>query len=138
MISKTCRLLHRRALLLLSLQPKPLWRRRELRMPAALLMPGGLAGRPEAKIGGGALTGVAGVRTIGRRSRRMGPPTRVAAGLRMLGLAMIRVHRAGLARMRSGGSMLTFNALPVTRGLILGCHRMVRRLATPDHTGSCP
>src|SRR4051812_18593525 len=105
-------------------------------MPTARLMPGGLVGRLEARIGGGVLIGVAGARKIGQRSRRMGPPTRVVGGLRTL--ALICVRRAGLVPTRSGGSMLTFNALPLTRGLILGCHRMVRRLATPDHTGSCP
>src|SRR4051794_25102961 len=132
MISKTCRLLHRRALLLLSLQPKPLRRRREVRMPVALhglLMPGGVLGRLEARIGGGALTAVADARTI----RRMGPPTRVTAGLRMLALAMIRVHCAGLAPTRSGGSTLTFNALPLTLVLIHGCRRMARRRVIPDH-----
>src|SRR3954469_22001281 len=139
MISKTYRLLHRRALVLLLLQPKPLLRRRELRMPAlpmpallmpALLMTGERLGRLEATIGGRALTGVAGARKIGsRRSLR----TRVGAGLRMVGLAMIRVHRADLARMRSGDSMLTFNALPLTRDRILGCRRMARELRTPDH-----
>ena len=115
----------------MSLQPKPLRRRRELRMPVALhglLIPGELLGRLEARIGGGVLTAVAGARRIGRRrGREMSPPTRVTAGLRMLALAMIRVQRAGLAPTPSGGSMLTFNALPLTLGLIPGCRRMVRR-----------